>query len=564
MTAPVISPIAEPPKRGDGKADFAAKADAFAAALPQFVTETNTSAAFVDQRAIDADASATAAANSEAAAEADRAEVAANTATVASNTATVVARADEVAANTLQVASNTSQVATDAQAVADALASVADGPVTSVNGKTGVVDLTAAELGVPLVRAPENTYPASGETDISETPTLAGSAYQSLYGIVQAGAQFQISLSSTFAAVLHDSGALGAVTSYVVPAGVHVVSTSYWHRLRYLNADGTWSDWSAPTQYTTAAAFTSYIPTPTPTPANYGDPFEGGFYAGLFWNELTQATGTKTLATGTQSFTVPDMTGAPIVYAGQTLEVRSRANPNNKFIGTVTGAIGTTLTLNVTSIGGSGTFSDWSVMSRYRSIEAPKASGEIAAIALKNADTAFPVACQTLTEGWKATLAMVAAGDATAYPAAHAVRALVINGKDDWYIPARDQRELSWRNLKPVTNNNYVTADRGVSAFSYANNGSVGDTSASHGVNNNSSPTGAAYTTTNPAQTAATAFRSGGAEAFEFGSAYYWSCSEYSASDAWGQGWGSSNAGYQGNGSKTNTRRVRAVRRSII
>ncbi len=68
MTAPVISPIAEPPKRGDGKADFAAKADAFAAALPQFVTETNTSAAFVDQRAIDADASATAAANSASAA----------------------------------------------------------------------------------------------------------------------------------------------------------------------------------------------------------------------------------------------------------------------------------------------------------------------------------------------------------------------------------------------------------------------------------------------------------------------------------------------------------------
>jgi hypothetical protein len=564
MAAPIITPIPTPPIRSDAPADFAAKADAFAAALPQFVTEANTSAAFVDQRAIDADASAQAAAASEAAVEADRAEVEANTATVASNTATVVARADEVAANTLQVAADADQVAADRVAVDAALASVADGPVTSVNGKTGVVDLTAAELGVPLVRAPENTYPASGETDISGTPTLAGSAYQSLYGIVQAGAQFQISLSSTFADALHDSGTLGAVTSYVVPAGVHVVSTSYWYRLRYLNADGTWSDWSAPTQYTTAAAFNSYIPTPTPTPANYGDPFEGGFYAGLFWNELTQATGTKTLATGTQNFTVPDMTGAPIVYEGQLLEVRSRANPANKFIGTVTGATGATLTLNVTSIGGSGTFSDWSVMSRYRSIEAPKASGEIASIALKNANTALPVACQTLTEGWKATLAMVAAGDATAYPAAHAVRALVINGKDDWYIPARDQRELSWRNLKPVTDNNYVTADRGVSAFSYANNGSAGDTSASHGVNNNSAPTGAAYTTTNPAQTAATAFRSGGAEAFEFGSAYYWSCSEYNATFAWAQHWGSSNPGRQLNNAKSDTSRVRAVRRSII
>ena len=147
MAAPIITPIPTPPIRSDAPADFATKADAFAAALPQFVTETNTSAAFVDQRAIDADASAQAAAASEAAAEADRAEVAANTATVASNTATVVARADEVAANTLQVAADADQVAADRVAVDAALASIADGPVTSVNGKTGVVTLTLADIG---------------------------------------------------------------------------------------------------------------------------------------------------------------------------------------------------------------------------------------------------------------------------------------------------------------------------------------------------------------------------------------------------------------------------------
>lgn len=147
MTVPVITALPTPPVRGDAPSDFSAKADAFAAALPGLVSEANAAAAFVDQRAADADSSAAAAAASEAAAEADRAEVAANTATVASNTATVVARADEVAANALQVASNTQQVATDAQAVADALASIADGPVASVNSKTGVVTLTAADVG---------------------------------------------------------------------------------------------------------------------------------------------------------------------------------------------------------------------------------------------------------------------------------------------------------------------------------------------------------------------------------------------------------------------------------
>jgi len=157
MAAPIITPIPTTPIRSDAPADFAAKADAFAASLPQFVTETNASAAFVDQRAIDADASAQAAAASEAAAEADRAEVATNAATVATNTATVVARADEVAANTLQVAADADQVAADRVAVDAALASIADGPVTSVAGQTGVVTLEQLRAGGVATQAGEET-----------------------------------------------------------------------------------------------------------------------------------------------------------------------------------------------------------------------------------------------------------------------------------------------------------------------------------------------------------------------------------------------------------------------
>jgi retron-type reverse transcriptase len=43
--------------------------------------------------------------------------------------------------------------------------------------------------------------------------------------------------------------------------------------------------------------------------------------------------------------------------------------------------------------------------------------------------------------------------------------------------------------------------------------------------------------------------------------AYYWSASEYSATNAWNQNWNSSNPGYQNNNNKTNAYRVRAVRR---
>lgn len=323
----------------------------------------------------------------------------------------------------------------------------------------------------------------------------------------------------------------------------------------FIKDDGAWKEF---------LASGSYIPTPAPTPA-IGSPFEGGFYMGMFWNELVQSSTSTAISAGTKTFTVPDMTSTPIVYGGQTLEVRSRANPANKMICTVTSAIGTTLTLNVSSVGGSGTFSDWSIMSRYRSIRAPKSSGEHAGIALKSAASALPVACQTLTEGWKATLAMVAAGNAAEYPAAHWVRSLVIGGQNDWHIPARDVLELEWRNGKPTTDANYTGVDRPAAATpNYTNLGSYGGAEAAHGLNKNSDPAGATYTASVPGQAAIAAFMTGGAEAFEYGSAYYWSCSEYNASGAWIQYWDSSVPGIQSYVNKMNPYRVRAVRRSII
>lgn len=417
---------------------------------------------------------------------------------------------------------------------------------------------------VAAVRQPINSTPASGATGVVETPTLTGNTYYSLYGIAQNGAQFQVSTSSTFATITHDSGTLGAVTSYTLPAAVLAASTVYYWRCRYRDSENVWSAWSAGTSFTTATVSNSYIATPTATPA-IGAALEGGFYAGMIWNELVQSVTSTTISTGSKTFTVPSMTGAAIVYAGQTLEVRSRANPANKMVGTVTGAAGTSLTINITSVGGSGTFTDWSVMATYRVIVAPKASGENASIAYKNANTAAPAATGTLTEGRAATLAMVAADTSIVYPAAWWCYNLNIGGKTDWYLPARDELELCWRNLKPVTDANYTTADRPTAATpNYANLGSYGDTAAAHGTNNNSSPVGAAYTTSVPGQTAATAFQTGGTEAFTYGTSNYWSSTEYSASAAWLQYWHSGGPGSQSIVSKSVAGRVRAVRRSII
>ena len=430
-----------------------------------------------------------------------------------------------------------------------------------VDGQPTVFVITVQAAGVAK---PTSISPTDGATNITDLPTLQSSVFVA-YGLPDTHLASRWTLYQGGVEV-HSSGwRTDALTSYTVPAGVMAESTAYTWTVEHRGTTLGDSPASTATSFTTAASFNSYIPTPTPTPANFGDPLEGGFYAGMIWNQIAQSSDSKTLATGPTTFTVPDMTVTPIVYEGQQLEVRSRANPANKFVGTVTGAAGTNLTINVTSIGGSGTFSDWSVMARHRVIVAPKASGEHAGIMLKNANSALPTACQTLTEGFAATQAMRDADSSTVYPAAHWARSLNIGGRTDWYIPARDELELCWRNLKPVTDNNYVTANRATAAsFNYANNGSYGDTANTHGLNNNSAPTGAAYTAAVPAQTAAAAFRTGGTEAYEFGSVYYWSSSDYNASSAWFHCWDSSYPGYQNFNGKAKSYRVRAVRRSVI
>jgi hypothetical protein len=135
-----------------------------------------------------------------------------------------------------------------------------------------------------------------------------------------------------------------------------------------------------------------------------------------------------------------------------------------------------------------------------------------------------------------------------------------INGYTDLYIPARDDQELQGRNLKPYTSNNTIT--RASAAIDYVRDANTDDTGFElNGENKHSDPIGAGYTSTVPAQTAATAFRVGEAEEL---SGTYWSSSEFSSSSAWVQVFGTSSAGAQSSGSKVNLNRARAVRRSIL
>jgi hypothetical protein len=98
------------------------------------------------------------------------------------------------------------------------------------------------------------------------------------------------------------------------------------------------------------------------------------------------------------------------------------------------------------------------------------------------------------------------------YEAATFCEGLTIGGYSDWYMPALNELEVLAYFLKPSTINNDTTSGANANAVS------------PEPINTN-------YTTTNPSQTTAIAFQTGGAEAFNSSASTY-SCSTESNADA--------------------------------
>lgn len=163
----------------------------------------------------------------------------------------------------------------------------------------------------------------------------------------------------------------------------------------------------------------------------------------------------------------------------------------------------------------------------------PLSSGQTQ-LAWKNANTAT-LGADSDIDGPQNTADMVADGNSTVYPCAHFCNNASIGGFSDWYMPAKNELEVCYFNLKPTTGSNNTNS----------------------GINPNAVPARASnYTAGNPAQTSAAAFQSGGAE--PFAAAVYWSSTEFSATNARYQTFIN---GSQYIYSKVNSNRVRAVRR---
>lgn len=125
----------------------------------------------------------------------------------------------------------------------------------------------------------------------------------------------------------------------------------------------------------------------------------------------------------------------------------------------------------------------------YALVVAPKAEGRLEEVRF-NQNLNMVQCATSLFDGLANTEVMAEAGSELAQWA----RGLRIGGFDDWYIPAQDELEIIYRNLKPTSDENKLYYPGGVNLSAI-----------------DPSPR---YTASCPTQTSAELFKQGGREAF--------------------------------------------------
>lgn len=437
-----------------------------------------------------------------------------------------------------------------------------------------------AHGGGELVRRPVNVSPANGALGVSPLPTLeAGDFYSTWGGVAHAASRFQIATDAGFANIVYDSGVLGAVTSHVVTDQLDPME-HFW-RAQYESALGEASEWSVPTSFVAAAVAVAAPQITSPQNDATDIPEQPVLETSAFsvlgdedthastswriqqggvtvWEELEDASNLLSIVVPAEILQEGTVYTVQARHHGQTYGASPWSSPatfttSAQFIpadeigvpygggytaGKIVSDVDGETYLIIVSDGGGDSYQMGAGAKQWHTSNT-------------SVTTTPGVPPMTLADGAANHAAMRAAGIAN-FPAAKWIDDVCnagagLNGKSDWYLPARDELELLYRNDKPTTDANN-TGTRTTSGF--------GGDGAVHGTNNSSVPTGAGYTAGSPAQTQIVSFRTGQPDALT--NDYYWSSTEIVASFAWRQLF---NTGYQYSSLKTHDFYVRAVRR---
>jgi len=450
--------------------------------------------------------------------------------------------------------------------------------------------------GRPLVQQPENIAPADNATGTLLTPELEASDYGSLYSVPMASAQWQISEVSDFSTTVVDDTVSGTSTTYT-PSSNLDPNTSYFWRVRYTDDNGDQSEFSEATSFQTANIFTDQptITSPadnatdigeTPTitssafnTVNGSDTHESSQWVITRVSDSVEVFDSGEDTSNLESIDVP----AGVLDEGQesyTVKVRHKGNtygfsaysPDSAFTTSVTffnpedpqfigqAFAGGFLAGVIDTVAGTiDSQDDYQTGERYALVVAPKSLETQPGPEWDAQDRAGESGSFTRWDGLSSTENILAKND-TNYVAFEHIRSIRTSdpvpsdGGSDWYLPAMDEIELIYRNLKPVTADNYT----GNSTRTFPGSQDVG-------FNPSSDPTASAYTAGDPSQTSVTDFQDGGAEAVDFGR--YWSSTD---ADENGRAWAhyftrGGNEGGQFGETKSDTDfSVRPVRRVVL
>ncbi|NQT47439.1 MAG: PQQ-like beta-propeller repeat protein, partial [Chloroflexi bacterium] len=138
-----------------------------------------------------------------------------------------------------------------------------------------------------------NASPSDGADNISLTPVLQSSAFSDPdSGDNHTASQWQVTTSpGDYSSPVFDSGTdTSNLTSITIPSGTLDYSTTYYWRVSHQDNHGTWSEWSAETNFTTAG----YPLADTPWPMFHHDlrhtgrsPYTGPANPVLQWSYAT-------------------------------------------------------------------------------------------------------------------------------------------------------------------------------------------------------------------------------------------------------------------------------------